>query len=131
VPRVKALLDRLSTTHGFTIAGNIGSRLAKRALDDRPLVEAADLAEPDVLQFRVSTVHKVKGESLEAVMYVVNKEHARALLDGTKEELGRIGYVALTRARDLFVLAVPNTAVAELEPDLNYKGFRRAGDVVL
>jgi len=32
-----------------------------------------------------------------------------ALLDGIGTEDGRIGYVALTRARDLFVLAAPET----------------------
>lgn len=60
-------------------------------------------------------------------MYVANKDHIRALLDGTGSELGRIGYVAVTRARQLFVLAVPDSALAALEPDLEAKGFRKAG----
>lgn len=127
--RIREFLNRLSTTYGLGLADNLGARLAKRALDDRPLVEAESLAEPKAHRFRVSTVHKVKGESLEAVMYVARKEHIRALLDGTQSELGRIGYVALTRARNLFVLAVPDNALNDLEADLEAKGFRRAGAV--
>lgn len=129
VKRVKALLDRLAVTHGITIAPNVGMRLAKTGLDAQPLIEAPGLADPVAHQFRVATVHRVKGESIDAVMYVTNKEHATALLNGTADELGRIGYVALTRARDLFVLAVPEAAVKELKPRLDELKFRLAGDV--
>jgi superfamily I DNA/RNA helicase len=75
----------------------------------------------------VSTVHKVKGQSLEAVLYVAKKGHVRALLDGTRTEDGRIGYVAVTRARNLFVLAVPETGLSEFEIELQAKGLQRVG----
>jgi superfamily I DNA/RNA helicase len=101
--------------------------LAKKALENRPLVEVVDLVQVDVPTFRVSTVHKVKGESLEAVLYVAKKGHVRALLDGINTEEGRIGYVAVTRARNLFVLAVPETCLSEFEVDLQAKGLQRAG----
>jgi hypothetical protein len=81
----------------------------------------------DATTIRGSTVHKVKGESLEAVMYVASKEHVRALLDGTATEVGRIGYVAVTRARDLFVLAVPDNCLGDFEDELVEKGFRKPG----
>jgi hypothetical protein len=48
----------------------------------------------------------VKGESLDAVLYLADKEHVKALVNGTGTELGRIGYVALTRARNLFWLGL-------------------------
>ncbi len=127
VARVKSLLATLSAEHGLATADNLGAKLAKRALTEIPLVGGPDLAEPDAPRFRVSTVHKVKGESLEAVMYVASKDHIRSLLDGTRTELGRIGYVAITRARNLFVLAIPDTALPHLEADLELKGFRKAG----
>ena len=38
----------------------------------------------------------------------------------------RIGYVALTRAMDMFVLAVPETSLKEFEPDLQAAGLTRA-----
>ena len=90
-------------------------------------MEISDLAGDAEATFRTSTVHKVKGESLEAVLYVAKKPHVRALLDGPTTEEGRIGYVALTRARDIFVLAVPDTCLAEFEPELRAAGLQRVG----
>ena len=55
------------------------------------------------------------------------KGHVRALLNGTSTEEGRIGYVALTRARDLFVLAVPDNCLAEFEGELQAIGLKRVG----
>jgi hypothetical protein len=72
-------------------------------------------------------VHQVKGESIEAVMYVANKEQIRAMIDGTNTEVGRIGYVAATRARNLLVLAVPENCIGEFEPELIECGFKKAG----
>ena len=56
---------------------------------------------------RIDTVHKAKGESLDSVLYAVTRSHLDAFLEGTVSEEGRIGYVALTRARYLFVIAIP------------------------
>jgi hypothetical protein len=127
VARTKAFVARLSSDFGLTIGDNLGQKLSKKALQNKPLIQLPDLAQSDLPRFRVSTVHKVKGESLEAVMYVASKEHARALLDGTKTEVGRIGYVAVTRARNLFVLAVPENCLHEFEDELVEKGFRKPG----
>ena len=124
--RCKSLLQLLSQDFGLTFCTTVGQRLAKKALRDSPLVTAPDLAALHVPRFRVTTVHKVKGESIGAVLYAADKKQVRALLDGTKEELGRIGYVAVTRARDLLVLAIPDAAANELEADLLTAGFRRA-----
>jgi superfamily I DNA/RNA helicase len=125
--RVRALLSRLEAEFGLMPAENLGRRLARTKLDNRPLAKAPDLAQLDVARFRVSTVHKVKGESLEAVMYVAKKAHVRALLNGTGSEEGRIGYVALTRARKLFVLAVPEANLTEFAAGLEGIGLRRVG----
>lgn len=59
------------------------------------------------------------------MLYVAKKPHVRALLGGTGTEEGRIGYVALTRAKDIFVLAVPETCPKEFEPELQ-AGLTRA-----
>lgn len=125
--RARALLARMKSEFGLELADNLGQRLARKKLENRALAEAPDLAETDVASFRVSTVHKIKGESIEAVMYVAKKGHVQALLGGTGTEEGRIGYVALTRARNLFILAVPEANLAELEPELKALGLRRAG----
>jgi superfamily I DNA/RNA helicase len=125
--RAEALASRLTSEFGIEVAGNLGQRLSKKKLEARPLLEIFDLTTDPETTFRTSTVHKVKGESLDAVLYVAKKLHVRALLDGPATEDGRIGYVALTRARDLFVLAVPDTCLAEFEPELRAAGLQRVG----
>ncbi len=49
------------------------------------------------------------------------------MLEGIGAEFGRIGYVAVTRARNLFVLAVPENCLAELEPLLKSKEIEKPG----
>lgn len=75
-------------------------------------------------RIRVDTVHQVKGESLDAVLYITTKEHAAALLAGVNSEVGRIGYVAVTRARNLLWVAIPANSLAELKPALLARGFQ-------
>lgn len=48
----------------------------------------ADAAKPP----RVDTVHSAKGETLDAVLYVVTKARLDGMLAGTKTEIGRIGH---------------------------------------
>lgn len=124
VKRTKLFIDDLEASFGLTRGKNIGLKLAKKKIENRPLCQLLDLAQPNAINLRVSTVHKVKGESLEGVMYAVSKKHAEELLEGTKTEAGRIGYVALTRARNLFVIAVPENAVKVLAPKLEAIGFK-------
>lgn len=89
-----------------------------------------DLAVAHGARIRVDTVHQVKGESLDAVLYLAAKEHVAALLAGVSTEVGRIGYVAITRAKNLVWLAVPASALAELRPALVASGFQEASVAV-
>ncbi|WP_033365436.1 UvrD-helicase domain-containing protein [Bordetella sp. FB-8] len=125
--RVKALLAILESDHGLKPTDNIGMKLAKKSLPNAPLAVAADLAAPSAARVRVDTVHQAKGESLDAVLYMANKEHVSALLGGVKSEVGRIGYVAVTRARNLLWLGVPSNALAELRQCLIEHGFQEVG----
>ena len=111
VRRVKGLMARLQAKLGHLPIDNLGQRLKKTALPNIPLVE--NTAEGSIFQsgLRVETVHGVKGESLDAVLYLADKDHVEALISGTNTEIGRIGYVALTRARNLFWLGVPEDCV--------------------
>lgn len=128
--RTKALLAVLDQTFGLKAADNLGNKLAKKALPNAPLVSGGDLATGEEVRIRVDTVHQAKGESLDAVLYLATKEHVLALLAGVDSELGRIGYVAATRARNLLWLGVPANALAELRPALQARGFQEAGAVV-
>jgi superfamily I DNA/RNA helicase len=70
---------------------------------------------------RFGTVHSVKGEGIPAVMYLAKKKQVDALVAGTHDEEGRIGYVAATRARDLLVIAIPKATKPDVVNSL--KGF--------
>jgi superfamily I DNA/RNA helicase len=123
--RVKEFLKDLESRFSLRPADNIGNKLSKKALLSKPIIEIPDLAAAGPVSFHVSTVHQVKGESIDAVMYVADKKQIRALVDGRTTEVGRIGYVAVTRARNLLLLAVPE--VSEFVPELIERGFRKAG----
>ncbi|ANH75953.1 uvrD/REP helicase N-terminal domain protein [Ralstonia insidiosa] len=125
--RIKVLLASLESKFGLKPTDNIGRKLSKKALPNAPLSSVEDLAYSDATRLRVDTVHKAKGESLDAVLYITLKEHALALLDGVSTEVGRIGYVAATRARDLLWVAVPDSALKELRPTLLARGFKEVG----
>jgi predicted ATP-dependent endonuclease of OLD family len=56
-----------------------------------------------------------------------DKGQIRNMLDGTTTEVGRIGYVAVTRARNPFVLAVPESCIDDLVSELVACGFLKAG----
>ena len=125
--RTRLLLSALEKRFGFTPAGSLGQRLAKKGLPHAALMQVDDLAAERLKRMRVGTVHEAKGESLDAVLYIASKDHVQAMLAGVQNELGRIGYVAVTRAKDLFWLGVPANAIDELRADLVGKGFQEIG----
>jgi superfamily I DNA/RNA helicase len=128
--QIKVLLLNLEANFGLKQVANLGNKLSKKDLPNGPLASAEDLADDDATALRIDTVHKAKGESLDAVLYVATKEHAQALLSGVSTEVGRIGYVAATRARDLFWVAVPHNCLKDLRPQFLAKGFQEVGTAV-
>jgi superfamily I DNA/RNA helicase len=125
---INILLARVETNFGLKKADNIGHKLSKRVLPNVPLASVEDLVDNHTTAMRVDTVHKAKGESLDAVLYMTTlKEHAQALLEGVGTEVGRIGYVAATRARDLLWVAVPQSSLKELRPAFLARGFKEVG----
>ncbi|SOB89371.1 ATP-dependent helicase [Thalassospira xiamenensis] len=122
--RVTSLISMLEKDFDLKPVDNIGRKLAKRGLTNSPLVAAKDLHASSDSAIRVDTVHQVKGESLDAVLYVTKKEHVVSMLAGTGSEVGRIGYVAVTRAKNLLWLAVPSSSLSELRTKLIAHGFQ-------
>lgn len=118
---IKVLLADIEKQYGYKISGTLGTKLTKKKLADQPLASTT-IAQRH--EFRVETVHQVKGESIGAVMYLAKKPHIEALLSGTGEEEGRIGYVAITRAKNIFWLAVPQSCLKEFKPRLIKAGFQ-------
>lgn len=119
---IKKHLATTEGLYGLKAADKLGNKLAKTGLLDLPLTGAVDEKdrEPGI---KVETIHQVKDESIGAVLYVAKKPNVDALLAGTLTEEGRIGYVAVTRARNLFWLAVPLTCLKALRPNLIAAGF--------
>ncbi|ABR91719.1 ATP-dependent DNA helicase [Janthinobacterium sp. Marseille] len=126
--RVRTLLQEIHQDFGMVPTDNLGHKLARTGLPAGPLGAGADLAAERGPRIRVGTVHHVKGESIDAVLYVATRPHLQAMLDGVETELGRIGYVAVTRACNLLWLAVPSAALREMRPALLAAGFQEAGD---
>ncbi len=129
VTRIRTLFEKLQTQYNLKPADNLGRKLAKTGLPNVALAIAKDLADEDVVTLRVDTVHQAKGESLDAVLYMTLKEHVVELLSGVSTEVGRIGYVAATRASDLLWVAVPANALKELRPVLEAKGFQEVAEM--
>lgn len=120
---VRSLLASIEQKCRLAAIRTLGQKLAKTGLADSPLVGPAGAQERKP-GLRVETVHQVKGESIGAVLYVAKKQNVEALLSGTATEEGRIGYVAVTRARNLFWLAVPHSCLKGLRGDLIAAGFK-------
>lgn len=129
--RTRMLLAQIAQSHGHASANNLGNKLSRRDLPNAPLIAAADLTAIDAApHIRVDTVHQAKGESLDAVLYLANREHATELLTGVATEVGRIGYVAVTRARNLLWLGIPANALEDLRPALAARGFQELGAAI-
>lgn len=125
VANLRALLTQMDQLFGLKTAATFGNKMAKKRLEDVAL-SGAKANGQEAHGLRVETVHQVKGESIDAVLYVATKANITALLAGTATEDGRIGYVALTRAKNLFWLAVPNSCLDAMRADLINAGFTEA-----
>lgn len=91
-----------------------------------PLI-GIDIGQHDWSALRCGTVHSAKGEGIPAVMYLTNKGDVDALVAGTGDEEGRIGFVAVTRGRDLLVVAIPSGTSDETIAKLKAHGFTESG----
>ncbi|MFB2757891.1 UvrD-helicase domain-containing protein [Shewanella xiamenensis] len=119
---IRILLATIEKQYGLSPIGTVGNKLAKTGLTSEPL-SGAIAAQKNDPGIRVETVHQVKGESIGAVLFVAKKANIQSLLSGTNDEEGRIGYVAVTRAKNLFWLAVPHSNLKEFREELVATGF--------
>ena len=123
--RTKALLAEIQQKLDLKSVERLGNKLAKTGLQNAPLIENVGPNDIPNARIKIATVHQVKGESLDAVLYLATKkDHVSALLEGMNTEVGRIGYVAVTRARNLLWLGVPVNSIEELRPALIDCGFQ-------
>lgn len=122
VKNTRTLLATIKQQYKLSAIDKLGNKLAKNKLTALPLTGAV-AAQGNDPGIRVETVHQVKGESIGAVLFVAKKGNIQTLLSGTNDEEGRIGYVAITRAKNLFWLAVPHSNLKEFREELVSAGF--------
>lgn len=120
---IGVLFEKIEKSCGYQVIDSLGKNLTKAKLLDEPLLPDEDLIGTAKKSIRVDTVHQAKGESLDGVLYVATKAHIDAMLAGVDTEEGRIGYVALTRAKNVFVLGVPKAAYKALKSRLEGIGL--------
>lgn len=133
-PKLKTNLEKwLARVEAETQYRRVDSwayRVTTKELPDEPIVKS-DFGQNEWSGMRFSTVHSVKGEGIPAVMYLTAKVHLDALVAGTGEEEGRIGFVAATRARDLLVLAIPKKTSVDVVKVLQGFGLAEWGQAKL
>jgi hypothetical protein len=117
---VQVLLDKITAETGIQPAANLAMRLSAKSLPSAPV---STVKAETVKPLRVDTVHGAKGETLDAVLYIVTKPHLDGMLAGTSTEIGRIGYVAVTRPRDLLWVGVPAAEFEASRAGLEAAGF--------
>ena len=123
---VQVLLNELEGKTPLVRSSTWAHNLTTSGLSDTPLWND-NFGNADEISIRVDTVHKAKGEGISAVLYAARTSDVNKMLDGTATEDGKIGYVAITRARDLFLLGVPTTANKKVIARIEAAGILKWG----
>jgi len=119
--RLEVLLNACAELLQCSVKDDLGRKVTKTNLPNRRLDEV--VLAPSTASLSHETVHQVKGRSLDAVLYLATDRNVKALVEGVGTVLGRIGYVSVTRARDLFVLGVPEQYLSTCQQSLLDLGF--------
>jgi superfamily I DNA/RNA helicase len=119
-----AWLDLVEEKTEFRRAETWTARVTAKDLPERGALLEENFGQNDLSGLRLGTVHSAKGEGIPAVMYLMTNKHLTAMLAGTTTEEGRIGFVAVTRARDLLVVAIPKATSSSALRKLRNLGFR-------
>ncbi|MGH8506918.1 MAG: 3'-5' exonuclease, partial [Stenotrophobium sp.] len=121
---LEVLLTEIEGSTSFKRSSTWASNVTKADLTDSALW-SSDLINSAVAGIRVDTVHQVKGEGFPVVLYLARTADLNKLINGTGTEDGRIGYVAATRAGDLLIVAVPESADMNVVASLEKLGIQQ------
>lgn len=111
IAQTRKNLTKLIIELKLEVPKNLNMKIKKTGLDDKqiklPLFEAQTLFP----QIRQETIHKVKGESIDAVLVLGSTKFwnsvVNAVASNTSSEDRRLAYVAMTRARHLLAIGLP------------------------
>lgn len=131
-PKLKIALEclykKLILLPGLIKPRTLWNKVPSKGLNDNPFITVHSSLLDSSL--RIDTVHGVKGETFDATLYVVTKEYLKPLLNkfegkhNAKDELVKIGYVALSRPKHLLWLAVPKQTTNKDKSILLKAGFQ-------
>lgn len=120
---LRTWLAELEAKLPFTREPTWEARVKSTSLPDAGPLLAVDFGQNEWGGLRCGTVHSAKGEGIPAVLYLTTKKDLDAMVRGTGDEEGRIGFVAVTRARDLLVVGIPTNTGKEVVDVLVQRGF--------
>lgn len=120
---LKTWLTEFEAKLPFTREPTWEARVKSTSLPDVGPLLAVDFGQNEWAGLRCGTVHSAKGEGIPAVLYLTTKKDLDALVTGTTDEEGRIGFVAVTRARDLLVIGIPANTGKDVVDTLVQHGF--------
>lgn len=111
ITTVKSNVNELIGEIGLNPISGLGYKINKRGLSEDqlslPLFEVLN----EFPKIRTETIHKVKGESIDAVMTVGSTKFWNSVVDAIQKdnntEERRLAYVAMTRARHFLFVPLP------------------------
>lgn len=105
-------LTKIISSLGFKDFSSIGNTIKKTGLDANQLTLPLFGEQKLFPSIRQETIHKVKGESIDAVLVLGSPRFWNSVVDavisGTSTEDRRLAYVAMTRARHVLVVPLPS-----------------------
>lgn len=120
---LKAWLTTLEAETPYQREPTWEARVKSTNLPNSGPLLVVDFGQSDWSGLRCGTVHSAKGEGIPAVLYLTTKKDLDAMVGGTGSEEGRIGFVAVTRARDLLVVGIPKNTGKDVVDALVKRGF--------
>lgn len=120
---LRTWLSELEAKLPFTREPTWEARVKSTSLPDVGPLLAVDFGQNEWVGLRCGTVHSAKGEGIPAVLYLTTKKDLDSMVAGTADEEGRIGFVAVTRARNLIVIGIPANTGKDVVDVLVQRGF--------
>ena len=130
IEAVRVSIDTLIKEMGLGCSAKLGNHINAKGLPPErkllPLFESLD----DFPVIRQDTIHQVKGESIDAVLVTGNTRFwntvVKAVEESSSVEERRLAYVAMTRARHLLVVALPESHFTKHATAWKTWGFKLA-----
>lgn len=111
ISTVKKNIEDLIVEIGLNPISGLGYKINKRGLSNDQLSLPLFVVLNEFPKIRTETIHKVKGESIDAVMTVGSTRFWNSVVDaienGENTEDRRLAYVAMTRARHFLFVSLP------------------------